>query len=65
MTAIHYASGISVARVRAGIESLVLLLGWLLGGRVGAGTLCFALGIGASVALWLKLVGHLTENTAE
>lgn len=63
MTAIHYSSGVSVARVRAGIESSVLLLGWLLGGRVGLGTLLFAFGIGASVALWLTLVGHLTENT--
>lgn len=65
MTAIHYSSGISVARVRAGIESSVLLLGWLLGGRVGLGTLLFAFGIGASVALWLALVGHLTGNTPQ
>ena len=65
MTAIHYASNISVARVRAGIESTVLLVGWLLGGRVGIGTLLFACGIGASVALWLALVGHLTRNTAQ
>lgn len=65
MTAIHYSSGVSVARVRAGIESSVLLLGWLLGGRVGLGTLLFAFGIGASVALWLTLVGHLAGNTPQ
>ena len=65
MTAIHYASNISVARVRAGIETTVLLIGWLLGGRVGIGTLLFACAIGASVALWLALVGHLTRNTAQ
>ena len=65
MTAIHYASNISVARVRAGIETTVLLIGWLLGGRVGIGTLLFACAIGASVALWLTLVGHLTRNTAQ
>ena len=65
MTAIHYATNISVARVRAGIEGVVLALGWLLGGRVGVGTLVFALGIGGSVALWLTVVGHLTRNTAQ
>ena len=65
MTAIHYASGFSVARVRAGIESVVLALGWLLGGRVGVGTLLFALGIGGAVALWLTVVGIFTKNTAQ
>lgn len=63
MTALHYSTGISVARVRAAIEAMVLAVGWLLGGRVGVGTLCFALGIGGSVALWLTVVRHLTRNT--
>ena len=65
MTALHYSTGISVARVRAGIEGAVLALGWVLGGRVGPGTLVFALGIGGSVALWLTVVGHLTRNTPQ
>ena len=65
MTALHYATGISVARVRGAIEGSVLVLGWSLGGRVGVGTLLFALGIGGSVALWLTAVGHLTRNTAQ
>lgn len=65
MTAIHYASGLSVARVRAAIEGTVLGLGWLLGGRVGVGTLLFALGVGGSVALWLTVMGHLTRNTPQ
>jgi len=65
MTALHYSTNISVARVRAAIEGAVLALGWLLGGRVGVGTLFFALGIGGSVALWLTAVGHLTRNTAQ
>lgn len=63
MTALHYRTNLSVARVRASIEGVVLALGWLLGGRVGVGTLLFALGIGGSVALWLTVVGHLTRNT--
>lgn len=65
MTAIHYKSGLPVARVRAGIEGVVLALGWLLGGRVGIGTLLFALGIGGAVALWLTVVGLFTKNTAQ
>jgi uncharacterized membrane protein YczE len=65
MTALHYSTNISVARVRAAIEGAVLALGWLLGGRVGVGTLFFALGIGGSVALWLTAVGHLTRNTVQ
>jgi len=65
MTAIHYKSGLPVARVRAGIEGVVLALGWLLGGRVGVGTLLFALGIGGAVALWLTVVGLFTKNTAQ
>lgn len=65
MTALHYRTGISVARVRATLEGSVLAAGWLLGGRVGLGTLLFALGIGGSVALWLSLVGHLTRNTPQ
>lgn len=65
MTAIHYATNLSVARVRAGIEGAILIIGWLLGGRVGIGTVLFAFGIGGSVALWLALVGHVTRNTEQ
>lgn len=65
MTAIHYSSAVSVARVRAALEGVVLAMGWLLGGRVGVGTLLFALGIGGSVALWLTVVGHFTGNTRQ
>lgn len=65
MTALHYRTGFSVARVRAALESMVLAAGWFLGGRVGLGTVLFAFGIGASVALWLNLVGHLTKNTPQ
>lgn len=38
--------GTSVRWVRTGIEAVVLLSGWLLGGTVGIGTLVFALMIG-------------------
>ncbi|MEI8214984.1 MAG: hypothetical protein WCG24_03455, partial [Actinomycetota bacterium] len=42
MTGIHYRTGIRVGRVRLGIELVVLVIGWLLGGTVGIGTALFA-----------------------
>ena len=59
MTGIHRVTGIRVGRVRLLLEVLVLTVGWLSGGRVGIGTLCFALFIGNSIAIWLGLVRHL------
>lgn len=48
MTAIAARRG-SVRTVRTGIELTALVLGWTLGGTVGAGTVVFALGIGPIV----------------
>jgi len=62
MTALHYRTGLPVGRVRLFIELVVLSLGWSLGGRVGIGTVLFALFIGYSVAFWLGIVGRLTAN---
>lgn len=45
--------GMRVGPVRAGIEVSVLLLGVLLGGTVGAGTVAFAVGIGPLVGVFL------------
>ncbi len=64
MTGIHRVTGIRVGRVRLVIEVIVLSIGWAAGGRVGIGTLCFALFIGNSVAIWLGLVRHL-ENAIQ
>lgn len=68
MTAIHFRTGIPVARVRLAIEILVLGTGWLLGGVVGVGTLAFAFLIGRSVAIWLGIVAkfeHSSTNIAQ
>lgn len=65
MTAIHFKTGIPVARVRMAIEILVLAIGWLLGGVVGFGTLAFAFLIGRSVAIWLGVVAKFTHPTSE
>ncbi|CAN2201278.1 COG2364 Predicted membrane protein [Candidatus Nanopelagicaceae bacterium] len=62
MTGIHQATGIRVGRVRLGIEVSVLIVGWLMGGTVGVGTLLFALLIGESIAISLGVVARLTSR---
>jgi uncharacterized membrane protein YczE len=39
--------------VRTGIEVTVLVLGWLLGGTIGVGTVVLALSVGPLVQLFL------------
>lgn len=46
MTGLHARTGWPIWLVRSGIEGGVLLVGWLLGGNVGLGTVAFALLIG-------------------
>jgi uncharacterized protein len=57
MTGIHVRTGWPVGRVRLGIELVVLVVGWLLGGTVGIGTVLFAVLIGPAVAQGLALAG--------
>lgn len=45
-----------IAVVRASLESAALLIGFLLGGTIGIGTLLFAIGIGPSVEVGFWLV---------
>lgn len=59
MTGIHQRTGWPVARVRMGIEVIVLTAGWLLGGTIGLGTLAFAALIGPSVGYGLRLAGRI------
>lgn len=65
MTAIHHKTGIRVGRVRLAIEGTVLVLGALLGGRLGIGTALFALLIGQSIAIFLGIVARLTSLTTQ
>jgi hypothetical protein len=58
MTGLQKASGISLARVRGGIEVSVLVFGVLLGGTFGEGTILFAILIGPVVAICLNLAGR-------
>lgn len=45
--------GINVGIARIGIEVSVLVIGWLMGGTVGVGTVVFAFGVGPLVAVFL------------
>ncbi len=62
MTGIHQRTGVRVGRVRLGIEVTVLVIGWIMGGTVGVGTLLFALLIGHSIAISLGVVARLTAR---
>jgi len=46
MTGLHRRTGWNIWVVRTGLESIVLLIGWALGGNVGVGTVLFAVLIG-------------------
>jgi uncharacterized membrane protein YczE len=62
MTGIHNRTGIRVGRVRMGIEVTVLIIGALLGGKIGLGTALFALLVGQSVAISFGVLARLTSK---
>ena len=55
MLAIHRSTGVSIRMARGAIEVVVVLIGWMLGGPAGWGTVAFALLIGPSVQWAFKL----------
>jgi uncharacterized membrane protein YczE len=57
MTGLHRLTGRPVSLVRGSIEVTALTIGFLLGGTLGFGTVAFALLIGPSVAMGLRLAG--------
>ena len=56
MVAIHVRTGWRVGTARAVLECVVLVLGVLLGGPVGIGTVLFALGIGPAVQVAFRVL---------
>jgi uncharacterized membrane protein YczE len=56
--------GHSIRVVRTGIELTALLIGWLLGGSVGIGTVLFAVTIGPNVHFWLDRFDMGEDPTA-
>ena len=56
MTGLQELTDLPIAWVRSGIELSVIIIGCILGGIFGIGTLLFALGIGPSVAASIHLL---------
>jgi uncharacterized protein len=59
MTGLARRTGLPIATVRLSIELTVLVIGWSLGGRVGLGTVVFALTIGYAVSLSMTALGRI------
>lgn len=55
MTGLHRRTGVSIGLVRTGLEVSVVVIGWLLGGVFGVGTVLYAVAIGPLVQLLLPL----------
>jgi uncharacterized membrane protein YczE len=53
MTGLHRRTGWSILAVRTPLEVSVVVVGWVLGGTVGLGTVAYALGIGPLVQAML------------
>lgn len=61
MTGLHRRLHVSVVYVRLTLEVIVLVVGWLLGGTVGVGTLFFAATIGFSIGVSLNVLDHAVQ----
>nr|WP_136055823.1 hypothetical protein [Microbacterium sp. K24] len=55
MTGLHRRTGWPIWVVRTGLEVMVVVVGWALGGNVGVGTLAFALLVGPLCQYFLRL----------
>lgn len=64
MVAIHTRTGWPVGAARAVLEWAVLVVGVLLGGPVGVGTVLFAFGIGPAVQVAFRLLRQTPVRTA-
>ena len=59
MTGLQRVTGVPIGRVRVTIEISVLVVGVLLGGTFGFGTVLFAFAIGPVVAVCLATAGRI------
>lgn len=64
MTGISACTGWSIRRSRSGVEVAALLLGWLLGGTIGLGTLLYAVAIGPTIQLVLPAFTRWCDDGA-
>jgi len=65
MTGLHGRTGWPIWAIRAGIEITVLIIGYVLGGQVGAGTLAQALLIGPLVHQTLPFFERIYASTID
>ena len=65
MTGLHFRTGRSLRLVRTMIEGSALAIGFLLGGRVGIGTVAFALLVGPGVQKAVHTLGGLKSGSAQ
>ena len=62
MTGLAHRTGRSLRLIRSGIEITVLIIGFLLGGTVGVGTVAYALAIGPLVQFFLHWTAVRLES---
>jgi uncharacterized membrane protein YczE len=62
MTGLNKVTGISIGRIRGGVEISVLVIGWAMGGTFWIGTIIFAILIGPCVAICLNIVSKFGPN---
>ncbi|WUU98866.1 YitT family protein [Actinoallomurus sp. NBC_01490] len=65
MTGINRKFGISIRLSRFLIEASVLVLGIILGGSIGLGTVVFTVAIGPSVQLAMRICGYRERTTGD
>jgi uncharacterized membrane protein YczE len=65
MTGLHARGLGSIRAVRTVLELTVLVVGWLLGGSVGVGTVAFAVTIGPNVQLFLSRLTFSPSRTLD
>ena len=63
MTGVQQLTNWPISGVRASIETLVVIVGWSLGGTVGLGTVLFAIGIGPAVSASLFTLNYFFRDT--
>jgi uncharacterized membrane protein YczE len=62
MTGLHFRTGLPIGKVRFGIEAVLLISGWLLGGSFGLGTVLVTVLIGEVVAILFGVVGRIAPS---
>lgn len=56
MTGLQSVTKLPIAVVRTCLEITVVIIGWMLGGTLGLGTILFALGIGPAMAIGMQIL---------